>query len=169
MGAYVVILVAFAIDRLSKWWVAAYLAEHGPTIVHPWLTLRATYNRGISFGLLQGIGPIVGWLSLFVLFGLLYYLTTLPRRARVARFGLALVIGGAAGNLIDRIVVGQVLDFLETPFRQGVFNAADIFINAGMALFIIATLLAARHHEPESPQLSGEENDEMKTAEEPPA
>jgi signal peptidase II len=129
--------------------------------------LRATYNRGISFGLLQGIGPIVGWLSLFVLIGLLYYLTKLPRRAWVARLGLALVIGGAAGNLIDRIVAGQVLDFLETPFRQGVFNAADLFINVGMALFIIATLLAARHHEPEPPQMPAEDNAEAATPEEP--
>lgn len=169
MGAYLVILAAFAIDRLSKWWVAAYLAEHGPTRVHPWLTLRATYNRGISFGLLQGIGPLVGWLSLFVLVGLLYYLTRLPRRARVARFGLALVIGGAFGNLVDRIIAGQVLDFLETPFRQGVFNAADLFINVGMLLFILATLLAARHGEPEAASTRAEDEDGATTAEEPPA
>ena len=48
---YLVIALAFLADRLSKWWAAAYLAEHGITRLNSWLTLRIAYNRGIAFGM----------------------------------------------------------------------------------------------------------------------
>jgi signal peptidase II len=128
------ILLAFGLDRLSKWWVAAYLAEQGPTERHPFLSLYPTYNRGIAFGLAQGVGPIVGWLSIIVVVGLLAYLVRLPRSMGLMRVGLALLIGGALGNMVDRITVGQVLDFITTPFRPGVFNVADVMIYAGVLL-----------------------------------
>ena len=48
---YLVMLLAFLADRLSKWWVAAYLAENGPIRLSSWLTIREVYNLGIAFGL----------------------------------------------------------------------------------------------------------------------
>ena len=51
MFPFLMILLAFGLDRLSKWWAAAYLAEQGPTEIHPLLTLYPAYNRGIAFGL----------------------------------------------------------------------------------------------------------------------
>ena len=58
---YLLIPLAFLADRLGKWWAAAYLAEHGPTRFNALFTLVETHNRGIAFGLFQGIGPLVGW------------------------------------------------------------------------------------------------------------
>lgn len=52
---------------------------------------------------------------------------------------LAALIGGAMGNLVDRIFVGQVLDFIQTPLRQGVFNVADVMIHLGMILTILGS------------------------------
>lgn len=129
---YLVMLLAFLADRFSKWWAAAYLAEHGMTRINGWLTIRAAYNRGIAFGLFQGIGPTVGWITLLFLLGLFVYLLRLPKQAWLLRLGLAVLIGGAMGNLVDRIFVGQVLDFIETPLRRGIFNVSDVMIHLGV-------------------------------------
>lgn len=138
---YLVMLLAFMADRFSKWWVGAYLAENGPTHVTSWLTIREVYNRGIAFGLFQGVGPVVGWLTLLLLLGLFVYLVRLPRQAWLMRLGLAVLIGGAMGNLVDRIFAGVVLDFIETPLRQGVFNVADVLIHLGVILAILGSWL----------------------------
>lgn len=142
---YLLTIVAFALDRLSKWWAANYLFEHGPLQIHDLLILRVTTNRGMVFGLAQGAGSFMGWISLLIIGGLLIYLIRLPAGARLMRAGLAILIGGALGNLIDRLMAGEVLDFITTPLLPWVFNVADVFINGGMAIFIIATLL----HRPE--------------------
>ena len=138
---YLVMLLAFLADRLSKWWVAAYLAENGPIRLTSWLTIREVYNQGIAFGLFQGIGPVVGWLTLLLLLGLFVYMVRLPRQAWLMRLGLAVLIGGAMGNLVDRIFAGVVLDFIETPLRQGVFNVADVLIHVGVILAILGSWL----------------------------
>jgi signal peptidase II len=140
MMPYLLILFAFLADRLSKQWAAAYLAQHGPTTFNSLFSLRETYNRGIAFGLFQGIGPLVGWLTIGVVVGLFLYLVRLPRELWLLRWGLALMIGGAAGNLVDRITVGQVLDFIQTPLRSGVFNVADIMIHLGILLVLAGSL-----------------------------
>lgn len=144
MLPYILILLAFAADRLSKLWAATYLAENGPTQVHSLLTLYPTYNQGIAFGLLQGIGPIVGWLSIVIVIGLFIYLVRVPRSQWLLRIGLALIIGGAMGNLIDRVTAGQVLDFIQTPIRPSIFNVADIMINVGVVLSLLGALLQKR-------------------------
>ena len=137
---YLLIPLAFLADRLGKWWAAAYLAEHGPTRFNALFTLVETHNRGIAFGLFQGIGPLVGWLTLFVLAGLLVYIHRLPREQWLARAGLAILVGGALGNLVDRIWLGEVLDFIQTPWRVGIFNVGDMMIHLGMGLFILGAI-----------------------------
>ena len=134
---YLAMLLAFLADRLTKWWAADYLTEHGLTRVNEWLTFRAAYNRGISFGMFQGIGPTVGWITLLFLLGLFIYQMRLPKQAWLLRLGLAVLIGGAMGNLVDRIFVGEVLDFIQTPLRQGIFNVADMMIHLGMILVFL--------------------------------
>jgi signal peptidase II len=141
MFPLLLILLAFGLDRVSKWWAAAYLAERGPIELHPLLSLQPTYNRGIVFGLAQGVGPVVGWLSVVVVIGLLIYLLRLPRSMRLMRLGLAILIGGALGNLVDRVTAGQVLDFITSPIRPGIFNVADVLIYAGCFLALSGALL----------------------------
>jgi signal peptidase II len=157
MLPYLLILVAFAADRLTKWWATNYLADTSPVHVHDYLTLYPTYNRGIAFGLMQGIGPIIGWLSIAVVIGLFIYMVRVPRSMWLLRIGLALIIGGAMGNLIDRVTAGQVLDFIQTPIRPGIFNVADIMINTGVVLSLLGAFLQREHPQREQEVLEVEE------------
>jgi len=151
---YLLIPLAFLADRLGKWWAANYLAQHGPTQFNPYFTLVETYNRGIAFGLFQGAGPVVGWLTLAVLAGLLLYIHRLPRDQWLARAGLAVLIGGALGNLVDRIWLGEALDFIQTPWRVGIFNVGDMMIHLGMGLFILGVIFQRHPHEADTAVLT---------------
>ena len=141
MLPYLVIILAFAADRLTKWWVANSFPVHSDTRVSSFFTVHPTYNSCISFGLLQGIGPTIGWLSIAVVVGLAVYLVRVPRSMWLLRTGLALLIGGALGNLIDRVTAGQVLDFIQISLRPGVFNVADVMIQIGVLLSLVGSLL----------------------------
>jgi len=140
MFPYFLIILTFLADRFSKWWATSYLMEHGPTRINGLFSIQETYNRGIAFGMFQGIGPIIGWLTIAVVVGMFIYLVRLPKEEKLVRIGLALLIGGALGNLVDRIMVGQVLDFIETPLRSGIFNVADVAINLGMIIILLGTI-----------------------------
>jgi signal peptidase II len=143
---YWLALLGFVADRLSKLWAAQLLAENGTTQIHAWLIIRETYNRGVAFGLFRGIGPLIGWLSVAVVVVLLVYLRQVPPNHWITRLGMALLIGGATGNLIDRIMVGEVLDFIDTPLRVSIFNLADIQINLGMGLMLLGAFVEREPH-----------------------
>ena len=140
---YFIILLVFLADRLSKQWATSYLTEHGPAQINAYFSIQETYNEGIAFGMFQGIGPLIGWLTIAVVAGLFIYLVCLPKKDRLTKIGLALIIGGALGNMVDRVTTGRVLDFIETPLRSSIFNVADIAINVGMITVILATIWSA--------------------------
>ena len=140
-------LWAFLIDQISK-----YLAAHVMDVAHvgsievlpPFLNFRYGENRGINFGLFQGDGDASRWiligLSLAICAVVLVWLSR-GRSSRWMLIGGGLLIGGALGNVIDRLIYGYVLDFLnmsccgiDNPY---VFNVADIFIFAGAAALIL--------------------------------
>jgi signal peptidase II len=144
------ILLVFLIDRISKWWALSYLTAHGATRINALFSIQETYNRGIAFGMFQGIGPVIGWLTIAVVVGMFVYLLRLSENTKLVKIGLALLIGGALGNLVDRILVGKVLDFIETPLRPGIFNVADVAINLGIILILLTAIWSAlRSHSQE--------------------
>lgn len=152
LSYYLIIFVAFVADRLSKLWMEAYLTQNGPIFLTDWLTFYLTYNRGVAFGMFQGVGQLMGWLTLIVLALMLRYMQRLPQELWLMRLGLALVLGGAAGNMVDRIWAGQVVDFVAVSFIPWVFNVADIAVNGGMAMALVGSFLhrpVERHKEEE--------------------
>lgn len=151
MLPYFLILFAFVADRLSKWWATAYFSENGPIEIGTFLTLSPTYNQGISFGMFQGIGRIVGWLSIIIIIGLFIYMVRTPKSMWLLRIGLALIIGGALGNMVDRIVAGEVLDFVQASFRTGVFNVADVMVNTGMIISLLGVIFQRQEESVEEP------------------
>ena len=155
---YVLILLAFALDRLTKVWAEWYFANNDPVELGAYLTLSPTYNRGISFGMFQGIGQVVGWLSIIVVVGLLVYLIRTPKSMRFFRLGLSLIIGGAIGNMVDRIISGEVLDFIQTNIRNGVFNVADVMVNIGMFISLLGLIFQNEESAAGEPEDTAQDN-----------
>lgn len=151
------LLLAAAIvvlDQLSKAWIVATFPYGSEREVIPGLfSLVHTRNRGIAFGLLNSSGPVVQIGLLVVVTGVVAYLARHVWRSGQdgpAAFGLSLVLGGAVGNLIDRLLRGEVVDFLDVYVTAGglerhwpAFNVADASISVGAGCVILAELLAA--------------------------
>jgi signal peptidase II len=127
------------IDQITKVFVRASLVSGRPVLLVPHLlNLTYVHNEGAAFGLFPGRQPVFIATSCFVLFVIAAYW----RRAHPCEWpvviGLAMVCAGALGNLIDRVVLGQVTDFLEFAFVQfPVFNVADMAIIGGVAVLAL--------------------------------
>lgn len=154
-GAAAIAAAVVAADQLTKAWVNAAIPFGAQREVIPGLfRLVHTRNRGIAFGLFGTSGPLVQTLLLVVVVAVVCVLAWQLLRGggdRLAGCGLSLVLGGALGNLADRVLRGEVVDFLDVYVRLGgrehtwpTFNVADSCITVGAALVILAELLAAR-------------------------
>lgn len=143
----IVALVAGAVlllDQLTKAWIVAGLASLEPPrldIVGNWLGLEYTENRGVAFGLLGGLGPfvVVAPLLVFVIMAALYLRSAAPPIWQSIGFGL--LAGGAVGNLVDRIRLGYVVDFISVG-RWPNFNVADSAVTAGAVILVAGWALA---------------------------
>ena len=149
-AAYGFALVVIVFDQLTKAWMldGFQLREVGRVLVaDPVFNLTYVENTGVSFGLFGG-GAARWALSVFavVISGLLaWWATKADRRLLISAIGL--VIGGALGNVIDRIRFGYVVDFLDfggTGVFPWVFNVADSAITVGVILLILDSLLSER-------------------------
>lgn len=141
--AYALAIAVILADQLSKLWIlyGLRLPELGSVPVFGPLNLTMVWNRGVSFGLFRGEADWVRWaLALFSL-GVAIALGIWARRARRPLLGLAigLVMGGAIGNLIDRVRLGVVADFIDVKALMfpWVFNVADSAITVGVALLLL--------------------------------
>ena len=140
------------IDQISKLAARAFLRGEQPVnIIGDYFRLTYLENPGMAFGIRVG-GP-----AFFTVFAtlaslvVLIYLFRLRGDRSGARFALALIFGGAVGNLIDRILYGQVVDFIEVgvkDFRWPVFNIADSAVTVGMILLIALVLTERQEEEP---------------------
>jgi signal peptidase II len=151
--AYAIALSIAVLDQLSKSWVTGVIDGVHRSSMEIWGPLRLTLvlNGGVSFGLLQVAGSWGRWiLSLFEL-GVVVVLAVWVRRAERRLSGLAvgLIMGGAMGNVLDRVRVGYVIDFVDVQrlFFPWVFNLADSAITIGVALLLAENLLPPRKAE----------------------
>jgi signal peptidase II len=136
------------------------LHEYRP-IIDGLLSLSHVNNRGAAFGFLSDAKlpyqpVLLSLLSCAALVAIAYYFVRLPPSARLPRLALALVLGGAVGNLIDRVRLGYVVDFIHVYWRQHAwpdFNVADSAITVGVVLLILDILREPHHEKAESPGL----------------
>lgn len=139
--------VIIVVDQLTKQWALTALAD-GRTIDVIWtLRFNLVFNRGMAFSQGQGLGPIIGLLALAVV---VILLVSLRKGAGPwGTVGVGLVVGGALGNVIDRLFReegwfrGAVVDFIDFQWFP-VFNIADMAINIGAGVLIVGTLLGSR-------------------------
>ncbi len=127
----------FAVDWWTKHWVVHHFTLGESRRVFPWFYLTYVHNTGTAFGMFQGNNKALLLLACVILGVLLYAARGLSERAGLwGTIGVALVLGGALGNIYDRIHYGQVIDFLD--FRVWpVFNVADSAISVGTASLMI--------------------------------
>ena len=146
---YVLSLVVIGLDQWTKWLAELKLNFHEPVaIIEPILNWTLAYNYGAAFSFLADQGGWQKWffagLSLAMSLFLVWYLTRAPRQAKLLNVGLALILGGAIGNLIDRVRIGKVIDFIHVHYADvwhyPIFNVADIAICIGVAIVVIDML-----------------------------
>ena len=147
-------LAVIIADQLAKAVVRATLPLYDSVAVIPGLVdLVHVRNSGVAFGFLHDLDVPFKWaittaLAALALFGIGYYARHIRREERLARAGLSLILGGAAGNLADRLRVGYVVDFVDVYFRGWhfwAFNVADASITIGAVLIFVDLLVVTRH------------------------
>src|SRR5262245_46263984 len=142
-------LLIVAIDQFTKAMVRATLPLHDSRTIIPGLVdFTHVRNTGAAFGILNTADfpfktAVIAVIATAALIGVGMYAASLAHHQLIARLGLALIIGGAAGNLLDRVTVGSVVDFVDVYWR-GVhfwaFNVADSAITVGVAIMILDML-----------------------------
>lgn len=144
----VVALIVLTVDQASKWWAERALADGVPRpILGDWLQLRLTHNPGAAFSLGTGYTVVLSVVALAVI----AVCVTMSRRIRSRGWAVALglLLGGALGNVADRIfrapgpLRGHVVDFLQLP-NWPVFNVADSAICTAAALFVVLSFRGVR-------------------------
>jgi signal peptidase II len=138
-----------ALDQLTKFIVNRTLPLHTSVTVIPGLIdFTHVRNSGAAFGILNAVDfpfktALIALIATAALVGVGIYAASLAHHQLVARIGLALIIGGAAGNLIDRLATGSVVDFVDVYWRNHhfwAFNVADSAITVGVAVMILDML-----------------------------
>ncbi|WP_338412168.1 signal peptidase II [Psychrobacter raelei] len=146
---YLLSLLVIGLDQWTKWIANTKLNFHEPVpVIEPILNWTLAYNYGAAFSFLADQGGWQKWffagLSLAMSVFLVVYLTRAPRQAKLLNVGLALILGGAIGNLIDRVRIGKVIDFIHVHYADvwhyPIFNIADIAICVGVAIVVIDML-----------------------------
>ncbi|HEV7123612.1 MAG TPA: signal peptidase II [Rhodanobacter sp.] len=145
--------IVIALDQFSKWWAVHALQPMGvPHEVIPgFLNWTLTFNVGAAFSFLAEGGGWQRWffvvLAVVISAVLVAWLARTPRRDWRTALPLALIIGGAIGNLVDRLHAAKVTDFIQVYFRQWsypVFNLADCCITVGAVMLIVFGMFAGK-------------------------
>ena len=132
-----------ALDQLTKIWAVAELSDGPIVLIDSFLQLRLTRNPGAAFSSFTGGGSFLAVIAVFVAIAIAFLLPRIEER--LDRLALALVMGGALGNVADRIfrgdgfLDGAVVDFIDFSFWP-TFNAADSAITIGVVLMLLAVL-----------------------------
>ena len=140
-----------ALDQYTKYLICKTLGLYGRIEVLPgFFDIIHIRNSGVAFGFLKGFGSQYKMLSLacvgaVAVFLLGFLISQVRREQKLQAFSLALILGGAIGNFIDRFRIGEVVDFLDAHWQEmyhwPAFNVADMAISIGIALLLIDELL----------------------------
>lgn len=146
-------LIVFVLDQVSKYWIMNdVLAEKAMIVYTPFFSLVRAWNTGVSFSMFDNWG-LSGVIALsFVAFVIIFFLVRWLRteKSKVVQLSLGFIIGGALGNVVDRVRLGAVFDFLDFSFGSyhwPAFNVADSFICIGACIVIAHGLLVKQVEE----------------------
>lgn len=138
----VIASIVFVADQLSKWWIVSILdlPTRRQIEVLPFFDLSMVWNQGVSFGMFQAGSPVGRIVLVLFSLGVVGFLVKwlLDAQRRLQAVFLGMIIGGALGNALDRVIYGAVVDFLDFSglYFKWVFNIADSAISVGVALLV---------------------------------
>ena len=150
---YLIALVVFGLDQLSKWWVTGPLGvdyEGAVRYILPIFQFSYTQNNGISLGLLNATTPIGRWmlvaLTTAIAIGVAIWISR--EKNRLDQIALGMVLGGALGNILDRTLHGYVVDFLDLHFGEYrpflIFNVGDAAISIAVVILLLRAFLSRK-------------------------
>lgn len=153
---FVLALIGVVIDQGTKWWFNTNLEPYGLgiTVIPDFLSWRLAYNTGAAFSLFADHSGWQRWF--FIVFaivatiGISIWIMRRKPHERILPYGLALIMSGAIGNVIDRIRIEKVIDFISVNFGSyyfPIFNVADICVSVGAGLVILSSFIERSHHE----------------------
>jgi len=145
-------IVAIILDQWTKWIATNHLNYADPVAVLPFLNWTLLHNYGAAFSFLSDAG---GWqrylftgLAAGVSLLFVFWLMRMPKHLVILPMAIALILGGAIGNLIDRVSLGYVVDFIHVYYQNShfpAFNIADSAITLGTILLLIDTFFLEKH------------------------
>ena len=148
---YALAVVVVLLDQYTKHLASTALAYGRPVEIFPWFNLTLHHNTGAAFSFLSDAG---GWqryffsgVAIVISTVLVVWLYRMPREQRMLALSLSLILGGAIGNLWDRLAQGYVVDFISVHYAGyyfPAFNLADSAITVGAGLMLLDSFLAAR-------------------------
>ncbi|MEP6775704.1 MAG: signal peptidase II [Chloroflexota bacterium] len=156
----VVAAVVIVLDQLSKLWVATNMQVGDlQPVVNGFVRLRYTHNTGAAFGIFRDATGILTIFSLVIITGIVVAFVRLGSPTTMSTLASGLVVGGALGNLVDRVRLGYVVDFVEvygphlefnnTIYTFPVFNVGDSGITVGVILILIGLLFTREESKPQ--------------------
>lgn len=149
----IIAAVVLVFDQLAKAWVLRTWPQPytGDIAIIPnWLELTYIRNTGVAFGMFQGIPQLFTITSIVIVAGAIwFYIRHVPEDRGWLAVSLGLIVGGAIGNVIDRIRFGYVVDFIKTfDGRFAIFNLADSSIVVGVLLMAVILTMIENQHRP---------------------
>lgn len=155
--------IVVLLDQITKYYVRANLAYGDIWSPWPWLAPYARIvhwrNTGAAFGMFQSMGGVFRILAIIVSLAILYYYPKVSREDWPLRLAMGLQMGGALGNLIDRLTIGSVTDFISVG-NFAVFNIADACISLGVGILILGMWIKERQ-EAKDGQHAAEAQDDL--------
>lgn len=141
--------VVVALDQWTKWLVRENIEFGGMWLpesmmwLSPYARIVHWYNTGAAFGIFQGGGMVFTVLAFIVIGAILYYFPQVDKSDWTLRLAMSMQLGGAIGNLIDRLTIGHVTDFISVG-NFAVFNVADASISVGAAVLLLGVWMMER-------------------------
>jgi signal peptidase II len=145
---YIIALIIILVDQLTKWIIVKYM-ELGESVqvIENLLYITSHRNRGAAWGILQGQMWFFYVITIVVIIALVYYLQKEAKGKMLLGISLALMLGGAIGNFIDRLFRKEVVDFVDTyifAYNFPIFNVADSALVIGVGLLMVQMLMEER-------------------------
>lgn len=141
----IIVILVNIIDRLTKLWAVKDLSSgHNVVIIKGFFEFSYLENKGAAWGIFQNKTIFLLCISIIIIMGMIYYLFKYKPKVKLLRIALGLIIGGAIGNMYDRILNKYVVDFIYFHYKDGysfpTFNVADMSVVIGTMLLAIYLL-----------------------------